>query len=87
MQQGDTHALTDANANYALAAIYKLVFMPTSNVVNLVVANNTFVDSPSGVALRSVELALVSVDQPACDAGVRPPPLFLTVGEAVYSLE
>ena len=81
VQQGDTHAQTDANTNYAVAAIYRLAFKPTSNVVNLVVANDTFVDSPTGMALRTVELALVSVDQPSCHTGVSLPPQALWVSD------
>ena len=46
---------------------------PTNSIVNLVVANETFVDDPQGVALRTVELFIVRVAQAACATGVRLP--------------
>ena len=70
LQEGDTTTLDDVNGVYAGQAIYDLVKKPTSNIVNLVVGNLTFVDDPSGVALRTVELSTVRVDSPACSSGV-----------------
>lgn len=56
---------------YASEAIYELLSRDTSRVVDLVVANQTFVSDPRGVGLRTVELAVVQVAQPACSIGVR----------------
>ena len=72
MQEGNSPGVDSSSLVYSTAAIYELVMKPTSNLVNLVVANRTFVDDPSGVARRTVELSIVNVYQPACAARVRP---------------
>ena len=71
MQEGLTSGLSNATIVYAAQAIYKLILKPTNSLVNLVVANQTFVDDASGVSLRTVELSVVRVAQPACAIAVR----------------
>lgn len=73
MQEGQTSGLQNATIVYAAQAIYKLILKPTNDLVNLVVANQTFVDDASGVSLRTVELSIVRVFQPACAFAVRNP--------------
>ena len=70
-QKGQTSGLRNATTAYAAQAIYKLILKPTNSLVNLVVANQTFVDNASGVSLRTVELSIVRVFQPACYSAVR----------------
>lgn len=70
LQAGQTADVSNAALVYASEAIYKLIMKPTNSLVNLVVANQTFVDDRSGVALRTVELSIVRVSQPACSIGV-----------------
>ena len=70
MQEGQTSGLSDATIVYAAQAIYKLIMKPTNSLVNLVVANQTFVNEVSGVSLRTVELSIVRVFQPACNIAV-----------------
>lgn len=71
VQTGQSPGITNATVVYASEAIYKLIMRPTNSIVNLVVANQTFVNDPSGMALRTVELSIVRVSQPTCETGVR----------------
>lgn len=70
-QEGHTSGLADIALAYAATAIYKLLLRPTNSLVNLVVANQTLVDDSRGIALRTVELSIVTVSQPACFARVK----------------
>ena len=70
LQAGQTSGLTEAALVYASEAMYKLIMKPTNSLVNLVVANQTFVDDLSGLGLRTVELTIVRVAQAACSTGV-----------------
>ena len=73
MQEGPSTTIDDVGEVYAASAIYKLLGRYTSSLVNLVVANQTYMNDLNGAKRRTAELQLFKVIQPTCSSQARNP--------------
>lgn len=70
LQGANTSTLANVTSVYSAAAVYKLAYKPTWRLTDLVLAGQTLVANPEGRSLRTVELTIVRIAEPACSVQV-----------------